>query len=130
MGACVRENRAFLAGRRCDAKIARVTRRVPTWLANWLQRHQTGVSFWLHVVGIPLTIAAAVLALYQLWLWRWDLWWRPALLLSVGYALQLSGHMYEGNDMGEVVLVKRLLGRPYVAISPRFQESPPEEPQT
>jgi hypothetical protein len=77
------------------------------------------VSRGLHYVGIPLTVAAVVLAAVQLVAWRWDLWWRPAVLLGVGYALQYVGHVLEGNDMGEVVLVKRLLGRPYVAISPR-----------
>ncbi|MGE0479964.1 MAG: Mpo1-like protein [Phycisphaerae bacterium] len=91
----------------------------PFWLQNWLERHQHPVSFWLHVVGIPLTIAAVALAAYQLALWRWDLWWRPALLLAVGYALQWLGHRLEGNDMGEIILVKKLLGRPYVAIAPR-----------
>jgi hypothetical protein len=93
----------------------------PAWLVNWLQRHQSGVCFWLHVVGIPLTLAGLLLAGYQLWLWRWDLWWRPTLLLGGGYALQFLGHLYEGNDMGEMVLVKRLLGRPYIAVSPRYR---------
>ncbi len=92
----------------------------PGWLSNWLARHQHPVSRALHYVGIPLAIAAVVLAGVQLALWRWDLWWRPALLLVVGYALQLVGHLVEGNDMGELIVVKRLLGRPYVAISPRY----------
>jgi len=92
----------------------------PSWLRNWLERHQSPLSFWLHMVGIPLTIAAVGLAAYQLWLWRWDLWWRPMGLLAAGYALQWFGHMWEGNDMGEVILLKRALGRPYVAVSPRY----------
>jgi hypothetical protein len=75
----------------------------------------------LHAIGIPLAIAAVVLAAYQLILWRWDLWWRPAILLLAGYALQIIGHWHEGNDVGEWILVKRLLGRPYVAISPRYK---------
>lgn len=78
------------------------------------------MSFWLHIVGIPLTIAAVVLAGWQLYLWRWDLWWRPVVLLAVGYSVQIIGHWHEGNELGEWILVKRLLGRPYVAISPRF----------
>jgi hypothetical protein len=97
----------------------------PGWLVNWLERHQTRVSFGLHAVGIPLTIAAVVLAGVQLLDWRWDLWWRPALLLTVGYLLQYAGHLYEGNDMGEVILVKRWLGRPYVAVAPRFAKPQP-----
>ena len=92
----------------------------PAWLRNWLERHQTRASFWLHAIGIPLTILAVALAGYQLWLWRWDLWWRPAGLLVIGYVLQYVGHIIEGNDMGEVILVKKMLGKPYVAVAPRF----------
>ncbi len=92
----------------------------PEWLRNWLKRHQHPASFWLHVAGIPLTIAALALAGWQLYLWRWDLWWRPVLLLLLGYLLQWIGHKIEGNDLGELILVKRWLGRPYIAIAPRY----------
>ncbi|MBU0641152.1 MAG: DUF962 domain-containing protein [Planctomycetes bacterium] len=97
-----------------------MTSKRPRWLENWLQRHRCPASFWLHAVGIPLTLAAVVAAVWQLCLWRWDLWYRPLLLLVVGYLLQYIGHRCEGNDMGEVVLVKRLFGRPYTAVSPRY----------
>lgn len=97
--------------------------RKPAWLINWLERHQDATSFWLHMIGIPLTIAALVLAGVQLAAWRWDLWWRPTALLLVGYLLQWIGHLIEGNDMGEVVLIKRALGWPYIAVSPRFVRS-------
>ena len=40
---------------------------------------------------------------------------------EVGYVLQYAGHRLEGNDMGEVVLMKKLLGRPYVAVGPRYE---------
>ncbi len=96
---------------------------MPGWLRNWLERHQHPVSLALHVIGIPMTIAFVPLTIWQLADWRWDLWWRPTLLLLVGYALQWLGHVIEGNDMGEVILVKRWLGRPYVAVSPRYQRS-------
>ena len=94
---------------------------MPGWLANWLERHQHPVSRWLHYVGIPLTILACVVAGVQLYGWRWDLWWRPVVLLGVGYLLQWVGHLLEGNDMGEVILVKKALGRSYVAVSPRYR---------
>lgn len=98
----------------------------PAWLTNWLERHQHPASLVLHLVGIPLTLAAAGLAVGQLALWRWDLWYRPIVLLAGGYLLQWLGHVIEGNDMGEVILVKRWLGRPYVAVAPRYQRSPGE----
>lgn len=94
--------------------------RRPRWLQNWLQRHQNPLSRGLHAVGVPLTVAAVLLAGHQLYQWRWDLWWRPVVLLSAGYLLQGVGHAIEGNDMGEVILVKKLLGRPYRAVSPRY----------
>jgi hypothetical protein len=93
----------------------------PRWLDNWLQRHRTPASLLLHAVGIPLTIISVILAGVQLYHSQWPLWWRPALLLVVGYGLQWLGHRIEGNDMGEVILVKRLLGRPYVGVAPQFQ---------
>ncbi len=97
------------------------------WLTNWKLRHQNPISFALHMVGIPLTIAAVVLAIVQLVDARWDLWWRPTVLLVAGYALQWVGHCIEGNTMGEVILINRWLGRPYTAIAPRYQ-SPEGDP--
>ena len=92
-------------------------------LARWLARHQHPASFWLHMVGIPMTIAAGGLAAVQLWYGLWGLWWRPAALLAGGYLLQWVGHRVEGNDMGEVILIKKRLGKPYVAVSPRSSRS-------
>jgi hypothetical protein len=91
---------------------------------NWLERHQHPASRWLHAVGIPLLIAAVGLAVWQLAQWRWDLWWRPVGLVVLSYLLQWNGHRIEGNDMGEVVLIKKMLGRPYVAVAPRYAGSP------
>lgn len=99
----------------------------PPWLQNWLVRHQTPLCFWLHVIGIPLTIAALGLAIAQFLDGRWDLWWRPVALLFAGYFLQWVGHVYEGNELGEVILVKRMLGLPYRARSSWYT---PPEPQT
>ena len=53
--------------------------------------------------------------------WRWDLWWRPTFLIVISYIVQWVGHLIEGNDMGEIILIKKMLGRPYVAVSPRYQ---------
>ena len=90
---------------------------MPDWLANWRSRHRHPASLTLHAIGIPLTIWAVVLAGFQLADWRWDLWWRPAGLLAAGYLLQWIGHRVEGNDMGKVILIKKTLGRPYIAVA-------------
>jgi len=89
------------------------------WPARWLERHGHPASLGLHMVGIPLTIAAVMLAGVQLRAGQWTLWWRPAGLLAAGYVLQWIGHRIEGNDMGEIILIKKWLGRPYVAVSAR-----------
>ena len=99
---------------------------MPRWLHNWLSRHRNPTSFWLHMVGIPLTIVALPLAGVQLARDQWDLWWRPAGLIVVGYLLQWIGHRIEGNTMGELILIKKWRGKPYVAISPRYAR--PEYP--
>jgi len=101
-----------------------------SWLQNWLERHQHPASRVLHAIGIPMLPLAGALALVQLADDRWDLWWRPVGLLVVSYILQWVGHRIEGNDMGEVILIKKLLGKPYVAVAPRYQrESPKSEPE-
>jgi hypothetical protein len=90
------------------------------WLDRWLARHRHPVSRILHALGIPLIPAAALVAMAQLHQGAWSQWWRPVMLLAFSYLLQWIGHRVEGNEMGEVILVKKALGRPYVAISPRY----------
>lgn len=108
---------------------------MPEWLHNWRQRHRHPISFWLHVIGIPMTIATLPLVVVQVIHGEWHLWWRPVLLVTIGYLLQWIGHCLEGNDMGEMILIKRRMGKPYVVVSPRYAESsksakPGEEAQS
>lgn len=94
----------------------------PDWLADWLERHRSPVSFWLHLIGIPLTVFGLVLMLYQLAIWDWENWWRPLICFVVGYGVQYAGHVHEGNDMGEVIFFKRRMNLPYTAVSPRYSD--------
>ena len=92
------------------------------WLLdNWLARHRHPASLALHALGIPMLAAGLLLGAWQLWHGMWPLWWRPIGLIALSYLLQWVGHRVEGNDMGEVVLIKRLLGKPYIAIAPSHQ---------
>jgi uncharacterized membrane protein YGL010W len=84
---------------------------------NWRARHRHPVSLALHALGIPMLVLAGVLVVVQLIQGAWGLWWRPAGLFAVSYLLQWIGHAVEGNDMGEVILIKKMLGRPYVAMA-------------
>lgn len=87
----------------------------PKFLENWLERHQHPTSFALHMVGIPMTVVGVGFALFT-----W--WWTAAALFVGGYALQFIGHAIEGNDAGELILVKKMLGLPYVAVVPREKQ--------
>ena len=71
---------------------------------------------------------AGYLAVVQFRDGAWALWWRPLGLLVVSYALQWVGHRIEGNDMGEFILAKKWLGRPYVAVSPRYKRTNQGQP--
>jgi hypothetical protein len=82
-------------------------------LHNWRLRHQHPFNFWIHMIGIPLAVAGVVLLFF------WDWYWGVGAFLA-GYALQFVGHQVEGNDVGEWAGIKRLLGLPYVSISPKF----------
>ena len=85
-------------------------------LGGWLRRHQLPFNFWLHVIGIPLAVTGVVLLFLTDWYWGLS-------ALVLGYLLQYIGHRAEGNDVGEWAGIKRLLGLPYVGVSPRW-ESP------
>ena len=89
------------------------------WVRRWRERHQHPASLALHLIGIPLLPWAGGLAVVQVIDGAWFLWWRPVGLVGLSYLLQWIGHRVEGNDMGELILVKRWLGKPYVAVAPR-----------
>jgi len=72
--------------------------------AKWAERHRNKWSLLLHVIGIPLTIAALPALLFSsLRL--------AALLFAGGYAMQFIGHAIEGNKSGEQMLLERIMGR-------------------
>ena len=85
---------------------------------NWLERHQHPVSFWIHLVGIPLAVAGVVLLFLEPWFWGVG-------AIVVGYFLQWIGHRVEGNDVGEFIPIKKLLGLPYIAVVPRKHAEAP-----
>jgi 2-hydroxy-palmitic acid dioxygenase Mpo1-like len=92
------------------------------FVTNYIERHMHPVNRLLHLVGVPLTFVASVVCLVQQW------WWQAAACFVGGYVLQFIGHAVEGNDAGEVVLVKRWLGKPYAEfgpLSPRANDKGP-----
>jgi uncharacterized membrane protein YGL010W len=83
------------------------------FLRNYADRHRHPVNIALHVVGLPVTF------LLPLWLAIDGRYLAASICFAAGYVLQFVGHAVEGNDAGEVVLVKKALGWPYVAIVER-----------
>jgi uncharacterized membrane protein YGL010W len=71
-------------------------------IRNWLSRHRNPANFWIHMLGIPATIAAVPLAAAG----RWAM---AGAFFVAGYALQFLGHAVEGNRSGEAMLIRRLL---------------------
>ncbi|HZZ81128.1 MAG TPA: DUF962 domain-containing protein [Gemmataceae bacterium] len=97
-------------------------------LYHWLERHQHPFNRGIHMIGIPLALGGVVL----IFAW-WDEWYWGILAFVLGYVLQWIGHLVEGNDLGEWAGIKRLLGLPYVSISPRWksaQENASPPPQS
>jgi uncharacterized membrane protein YGL010W len=91
---------------------------------GWKKRHQNKTSFILHMIGIPMTILAIIPLIIAIAKGP-DAWYLAALaLFVVGYSLQFIGHAVEGNDAGETILVKKLLGKPYIAIVEKKQDEP------
>jgi hypothetical protein len=94
-----------------------IARRLWRWsraaARRWRLRHQHPANFALHLVGIPLAFGGLLLLIWLPW---------PYALtgLVAGYFLQWIGHRIEGNDVGELIPIKRLLGWPVVAIHPRY----------
>jgi uncharacterized membrane protein YGL010W len=85
-------------------------------LRNWRERHRDPFNFWIHLIGIPMSVIGLVLVFVL----PWKLWYVGVGAFVLGYVLQYAGHCVEGNDLGEWAGIKRLLGLPYVAVAPRF----------
>lgn len=70
------------------------------------------------MIGIPLAVSGVALLFFHPW---WGI-----ICIAAGYLLQYLGHRAEGNDVGELIPFKRLLGLPCVSISPRWRKPAPD----
>ncbi len=85
---------------------------------HWLARHLTWTSFVLHMLGIPPTILGVLFIPIYLTLLSLPIFWLALALFVGGYVFQFAGHLLEGTDPGEIIYIKRKLGRPYVEFPP------------
>jgi hypothetical protein len=72
------------------------------FVIDYCQRHAHPVNAILHLFGVPI----AFFGFYQLFTGR------PAaavLNIFVGYLLQYLGHKAQGNEVGEVTLIKAVI---------------------
>jgi hypothetical protein len=79
--------------------------RIRWFLIDYASRHRHPWNRALHLVGVPL---APCLFLYLL------LQQEPAAAATAfvsGYTLQWLGHRIEGNEVGEWILIRKLIGR-------------------
>lgn len=91
------------------------------FLRNYALRHQHPANRFFHVIGLPITFVLPVVLLMKN-----EPWWGLGSFLG-GYCLQFVGHACEGNDAGEVILVKKSLGLPYTDIVDRLNRSSDSE---
>lgn len=83
------------------------------FLKNYLPRHRNRWNQALHLVGVPLTFVGTPWCIAS----RYE-WSVSAACFVSGYLLQFAGHAVEGNDAGEVVFLKKLMGMPYTEYGP------------
>ncbi len=93
---------------------------VARFCKNYLERHENRANQFLHVLGVPASFGLSVYFLIEeQWLWA-------AGAFLGGYVLQFIGHAVEGNDAGEVILVKKLLGKPYTEFGTASKSKQPK----
>ncbi|MEZ6059101.1 MAG: Mpo1-like protein [Planctomycetaceae bacterium] len=83
------------------------------FLRNYLPRHRNRANQCLHAIGVPLTFIGTPVCLAA-----GKPWYAAIGCFVGGYVLQCAGHAIEGNDAGEVVFLKKLLGLPYAEYGP------------
>jgi hypothetical protein len=69
------------------------------------------------LIGIPMVLASLPCLLLARY-------WTAAACFVGGYFLQWLGHRVEGNDVGELIPIKRLLGLPVVEFGPTSPAEP------
>ena len=104
------ENRPTQAGQCATVDGATEAKSCPLSGVNWfvkdyIGRHSHPVNAALHIVGVPAAFAG-----FFLFFTGKDLG-RGALLIFVGYLMQFLGHQAQGNEVGEVTLMKNVYKR-------------------
>lgn len=75
------------------------------FLSDYAKRHKHPVNALLHIFGVPL----AFFGVYKLFSGNLKDKGLGISCLILGYWLQFIGHRSQGNEVGEVLLVKKIL---------------------
>lgn len=75
------------------------------FVKDYIGRHAHPVNAALHIVGVPAAFAG-----FFLFFSGKDVG-RGAILIAVGYLMQFLGHQAQGNEVGEVTLMKNVYKR-------------------
>lgn len=71
------------------------------FVIDYMDRHKHPVNALLHIFGVPMVFWG----LYELFALRL---WQASALIVVGYCFQYLGHKAQGNEVGEVILLKKI----------------------
>jgi uncharacterized membrane protein YGL010W len=74
------------------------------FIIDYCQRHANPVNAFLHIFGVPM-------AFYGFFLLLTGHFMNGTMMVVIGYILQYLGHNAQGNEVGEVTLVKNVWKR-------------------
>lgn len=74
------------------------------FLIDYAQRHKHPINAALHLVGVP----AVFYGIYLLFVRNYFI---ASILIVFGYYLQYLGHRAQGNEVGEVTLIKKIAAK-------------------
>jgi hypothetical protein len=77
---------------------------VKDFVIDYIGRHKHPVNAVLHIFGVPL-------AFYGFGLLFFGQFLNALLCIFFGYVLQWLGHRAQGNEVGEVILIKKIYRR-------------------
>jgi hypothetical protein len=72
------------------------------FLVDYCQRHAHPINAILHIIGVP----AAFTGLYFIFIGKIE---TGLALLTLGYFFQYLGHEAQGNEVGEITLIKKIM---------------------
>ena len=75
-----------------------------SFLIDYFQRHAHPINAVLHIIGVP----AAFTGLLFLCIGQWE---KGLALLTLGYFFQYLGHEAQGNEVGEITLIRKIMSK-------------------